>query len=513
MTAAPNQVDRTLLPRWRTWRDALALGEVASVPTGPVISLPSLDRPAREWRSAGGAKHQAVELVAAALVTGSLAHPDAGRAANSLVTAPGVAPLQIAMARQYLGSPDRGSDRDDVGAGERAQRRIAILRGVVRREPRNAVRWVDLGREYLVLGLIERAGRCLRVALALRPDNRFILRSSVHLFAHVGDIPAAHRVLNRPVGEVDPWLLSTRIALSGGGGSLVRHARRMLADGHLPSWHAGELAGVLATLELSAGKSRDGRALLRRALINPTENVLAHAVWVAERGGVDVQIPMDGRPQRPYEALARTFERELRWSEASDAARQWLSDQPFALDAAVCGGLYALARDDFSLAADVASEGLRANREDPTLLNNRAFARANLGELGPACEDLMQLRKGDAGPICRCCAAATAGLVLFRSGAHAEGAGMYLRAIGNLQRLRRPELVARAAAHLASEEWRAGTGKEDEARGRARAAMARTQDPATLEVCERLLVGIGAGPPPLPPELPTRQAIAGLLPA
>jgi tetratricopeptide (TPR) repeat protein len=446
-----------------------------------------LDSRVREWRITGG-RHRATEVVTAALVAGHENHPDALDAATTLVGGVSTSSLQDALARQYLGYPDapRDSDREDADVGHRAQRRVASLRAIVRREPRNAVRWVDLGREYLVLGLLEQAEKCLRVALSLQPDNRFVLRSAAHLFAHVGDERAAQLALDRPVSNIDPWLLSTRIALSEGG-TLVRVARRMIADGDIPPWHAGELAGVLATYELSSGRERDGRSLLRRALVNPTENVLAHAVWVAERSGVDVEVLSLPHPERPYEAHARTFEREQKWADAATAAAQWLADQPFSLDAAAFASVYALANEDFNLAINVTSEGLRANKDEPLLLNNRAFARANIGELGAAVADLTRLARAQPDPVCRSCATATAGLVLFRVGNYEQGRRMYEAAIDSLQRLHRSDLVARATAHLASEERFARTPYAEAMTARARQSLARTDDVATHDVCNRLL--------------------------
>lgn len=492
MTAAPRILDRTLLPRWRTWRDALSLGEIQPVPHGERVPPRPPLRTVNDWARSGG-RHRAAELVTDALVSGFTDLPEADKAAHELTYEPSASPMQIMLAREYLGYPnaDRRLDRSNVRAGERAPRRIAILRSIVRREPRNAVRWVDLGREYLVLGLTEQAEKCIRIALHLQPETRFVLRSAAHLFVHLGDTRAAQRALEQPVADTDPWLLSTRISLADGGPG-VRIARRMLTDANVPEWHAGELAGALATLDLSAGRERSGRALLRRALIQPTENVLAHAVWVAERSGLaDVRIIPGKGPQRPYEALARTFERDGHWADASVAAQQWLVDQPFSLDAATSATFNALEDEDFAIAASLASEGLRANRDDATLLNNRAFARANLGDIAAATDDLLRLSKQDVEPVCRCCATATAGLVFFRTGAHDEGRRLYESAIDGLWRLRRPDLVARAAAYLAFEERAARTIQATSAIARARAALARTHDRGTTETCTRLLDGSG----------------------
>jgi tetratricopeptide (TPR) repeat protein len=492
MTAAPRMLDRMLLPRWRTWRDTLSLGELQPVPTSEHVPLSPPLRTVHDWVQSGG-RNRAVELVADALVAGFMDLPEAIQAARELTDEPTAAPMQVMLAREYLGDPnaERKSDRLDAGAGERAPRRIATLRSIVRREPRNAVRWVDLGREYLVLGLAEQAEKCIRVALKLQPETRFVLRSAAHLFVHLGDTRAAQRALEQPVASTDPWLLSTRIALAEGGPG-VRIARQMLADFDLPEWHAGELAGALATLDLSAGKDRSGRALLRRALRQPTENVLAHAVWVADRSGLaDIRIVSGKGPQRQYEALARTFARDGRWADASAASRQWLADQPFSLDAATSATYNALEDEDFAIAATQANEGLRANRNDATLLNNRAFALANLGDIEAATDDLLRLSKLNVEPICRCCATATAGLVLFRTGDHDEGRRLYESAIDGLRRQRMPDLVARAAAYLAFEERTARTIQATSAIARARAALARTHDHGTWVTCTRLLGGSG----------------------
>jgi tetratricopeptide (TPR) repeat protein len=421
------------------------------------------------------------------LSAGQEHHPDATAAAQSLASAADASTAQTALAQRYLGFGVPAVDRQDATAGERAQRRVASLRAIVHREPRNSVRWVDLGREYLVLGLMDQTARCVRVALALAPENRFVLRSAAHFYVHVEDTRAAQRALDGAVkaSDADPWLLSARLALRSGSVP-VRAARQRLARGDLSAWHAGELAAALGTLELAAGKDRDGRALMRRSLVDPTENALAQAVWIGQQTGVEVDFAAREYPQRPYEALARSFEKDLRWQETCEAAEQWLADQPFSLDAASSTCMNALRLGDYERARDAATAGLRANT-DATLLNNRAFAKAQVGDWEGAVGDLMRLNHTGADAVTRCCAAATGGLVLFRAGQPDSGRARYFEAIDGLHRLRKPHLVARAAAHLAFEERAAGTSNAEGAARHAWELLEKANDAETHEVCCRLL--------------------------
>jgi hypothetical protein len=45
------------------------------------------------------------------------------------------------------------------------------------------------------------------------------------------------------------------------------------------AWHLGELAAAIATREIEGGGDKLGKKLMRTALIDPTENVLAQAEW------------------------------------------------------------------------------------------------------------------------------------------------------------------------------------------------------------------------------------------
>lgn len=59
-------------------------------------------------------------------------------------------------------------------------KKVRYLKRLLYQEPKNSVAWIDLARNYVVLGSNEKAQRAVEIALNLNPNNRFILRSNWH---------------------------------------------------------------------------------------------------------------------------------------------------------------------------------------------------------------------------------------------------------------------------------------------------------------------------------------------
>ncbi|MGA2877055.1 MAG: hypothetical protein ABSE82_16180, partial [Nitrososphaerales archaeon] len=165
---------------------------------------------------------------------------------------------------------------------ETAKAEIAHYRERLKQDPRRAISWSELARNYAILGLHERARRACLTAIQLAPDSRYILRSAACFFWTIGEEERAWVMLHRAENvNQDPWLKSAELAL---GRSLkkspngVRQARQLLGDTNFSPRDLSELSSEVGTFEMDAGNRR-ARRHFQEAVINPTENSLAQVQW------------------------------------------------------------------------------------------------------------------------------------------------------------------------------------------------------------------------------------------
>ena len=459
-----------------------SLGELVPVGSGRVGShelFPqtqrSLDRMAAQLEA--GPTSRGVALVDAAFSAGADYLP-AARVALGLLADDSLTQLEHDIAAAFLRSDQ--PPPADTGFGDQRPiwLRIAKLKAILVREPNNAVRWMDLGREYFALGQKKHAERAVGIALALRPSNRFIVRCAVAFFEHGEDFDRAQHVLQQSGRlETDPWLLAAAVAMSDlqkQGGKYLRQARALLERGDLSPWDSAELLGATATVEIGGGRARHSRRLMRRALECPTENVLAQAEWAREHGLLesfeDASAGLE--PPRAFEAASIREGRAANWDSSATSAKLWVQDQPFSLQAAVYGSWVAAQGGEYELAASLAEAGLIANPSG-ILQNNLAYALACEGRLADATDHLAKAWRLEMDSAARAHLTATRGLILFRAGEIAGGRRSYLESIRALTGLRQKESAAMACVLLAEEEIRAN-GEVDDAFLRAAAAIGST---------------------------------------
>jgi tetratricopeptide (TPR) repeat protein len=460
---------RRVVPRWRDSRTTAAIGELRSL-GGQARRLPSedtsFDEKLQEWQD-NHAIATATELVGAAFVLGR--EGDAEDAAQYLLSQDlSRAPAIQSIATKVLqNGSNQVSVRYELLPSEvdqsRPEERINALRFRLRTDPRNAIAWADLAREYAVLGLHEKAEAAIRVGVALAPGNRFILRSAARLYIHRNKPERAHHLLLRsPATHCDPWLLSAEItvaAVAGRTSRLIKTGRQVLQDTNSSAFDTTELASALATLELSSGQDKIARRLFRQSLRDPTENAVAQAGWAARRlPGLEVDVSHFGRP-RSFEARTWRDHYAGEWQRALKECERWLNDEAFSSRPAVMGSyLASVALQDFAKSAEFAGRGLIANPDDVTLLNNLCVAQTNLGQLREAQGTFGRIRRQGGGGDMELTLLATEGLLRFRQGDVLGGRNLYTDAIEKADERKQGRVKALALAHLAREELLANTG-------------------------------------------------------
>jgi tetratricopeptide (TPR) repeat protein len=427
---------RVVLPKWRRLDYRAANVESRSVPSRSSSAggiKPHLGSLTVEWE-ANRALPFATDLMSAALTTGDM---DASRdAAAFALEQDDISPLAASIARRVLGTgsptqvteahPDRIDGKRDVIDG------IARLKRLRVQNDDNPFTWTELSRLYASIGQGEKASDAMRVALALAPRNRYVLRSAARLLVHQGAPDEAHRLLLRATRESnDPWLVASEIAVAQFGDRVpqgVSNARRLLESGLHPS-QITELASALGTLELEAGKDRRARKLFNRSISDPNDNALAQAEWASRRLQLDELDQKIAAQEGSFEAHALAAAQDRRVPEAIAYAFAWLEDEPYSLRPAMFGSYQAAKGRDFESGAKFAKQGLLSHPNDPMLLNNLAFCLAKQGDVARASEYLDRIDESLLEADKESVLQATRGLIAMRSGRFEAGVENYRAAI------------------------------------------------------------------------------------
>ena len=485
--------DRQILPRWRSFETTLRLGELDSTrprrTTGVYRDV--LSSKIYDWSTHKTIGH-AADLIGSAIVVGREAEVvDAAR--FLLKNEVDISPWITELAERVLRRSSGGADIDDESHQEMddniPHKIIRICRKALRDEPRNSVMCVDISRAYASLGLRNKAKQYMEMAIAMGPDNRFILRSGSRLWAHLGEIDKAHKTITKSERtRFDPWLLAAEIATSGAlnrSPKFTKIARIMLTDRPHPPSHMSELASGLATLEMESGSIKKSRQLFNISLENPTENSVAQALWASRR---DSRIEVDKchlEVPKSFEAKSWMCFCNGEWRRVVEECRNWSSDQSFSSRPYILGSyVSAVALQKFSQGEQFAKDGLVVDPDDFVLWNNLTFARVNLGKFKAAERSIKMMEKtmtmkDDRRSVrhARAVWLATSGLLAFRTGKLDEGRAHYLESLEIAKREGDEALYTSALSFYAAEAWIAGMDDRQSIVDQAQRALRRKDDP------------------------------------
>lgn len=454
------EIDREILPRWRTFDVTLNLGELSSGSTSRLhqkITNDFLAARIADWKKYRTEGH-ATDLVGAAISIGK--ETLATKAAKFLLQNDhSISTWAREISHKALSpqSVDKGQiqpPRQLTKSEQYAQ--ISFLRKCLRVEPRDSIMWVDLARAHAVLGQREQATKCMVVAQQLAADNRFVLRSASRFWIHLDDPERAHNlIVKSKMTRNDPWVLAAEIATSSASGKIskfIRAAYRMLSDSSYRARHLSELASAVATLELYSGNTKKARKLFAQSLMEPTENSIAQAAWAAKR---DSRIRIENRhleSLNAFEARSRSYYVRGEWQRIISDCWKWQFDQPFSSGPSISGSyISAVALEDYSESESFARYGLTANSSNFTLLNNLTFALANSGKLEEARNTLSKIEDTQITGEDRAILQATRGFLSFRQGNNLEGHKLYLDALSIAQSTKENRLIALAYVFYAIE--------------------------------------------------------------
>jgi len=481
MSVSQPDKQRRLLPRWQPSKRTIAAGELRPA-TNSAPALTSDDehfeQRKEEWERVRSID-VAAELVGSAIVLGRTHEVEA---AVRLLAEPSsdVSATLREMARLAVGASIKSSPKRRLSRPGRLERpvlyeQISKTRQHLHQNPRDAYAYIDLARLYTILGQNEKARHVIHAALAIAPEDRFVLRASARYFVHVDEPEAALRVLARARATAqDPWLMAAEIAVSQVAQRAPRNvarAQRALQQGRWAPRSGSELAGSLATLMLKDGADQQARQLFRQSLVDPTENAVAQAEWAsAETSGLIVPEQFLRDPNG-HEARALHDRVAGHWSDAIERCWDWVEYEPTSTRPLLLGSyVAAVAHEDGNTIIEFADRGLAAEPNNTILQNNKAVGLAYLGQFEEATALLKKIIIERSPTAAQPALYATTGLLFFRLGDLENGRLLYEKAITHPHSRKDRWLQALALWHLAIEESRVGTPEATSVIGRAELA-------------------------------------------
>lgn len=489
--------DRQVIPRWRTFSKTLATGELAPLKAADAEDISAELNQLRGTFARNKNVYTAADLLNA-LVAADMHGAEAAEVAGYIETsdtAPrAVHGLSASTIHRRLGA----FESSQSNGGPDSRTRASSARRSLQLRPLNAITWVDLALALATLGQAQKASRAMRAALHLSPDSRFVLRSAARMYVHLEDPEQAHSVLaqsNRL--KYDPWILAAEMStaqLAFGRFRFERAARELLTSNSFPSMAISELASELGSSEIIAGRDRRARLLFAQSLQSPTENAVAQAASMAEKGDLRIN-PEVLQVRGGFEARAISYSRIGRWREATEQAVEWHRDQPFAIEPVVFASYTAsLGEQDFASGYSIAKEGLQTHPDDAMLNNNGAFALANLGRLDEA-EALLRAARLTSLDADKDVIEATRGLIAFRRGDASAGRSAYEKATTNLRNSGKQDSLVMASLLWAIEEAQQREPGWVDVVGRAVGVAKTTTSAEQKTLLERLQTKLSMQPP------------------
>lgn len=470
---------RQVVPRWRPFHVAVRHGQLegGNAQQAPRLVTPKqgeIEDLIREFRVHRKPWH-AADLLDAAFVLGQ---PELGAEAARFLVEEGASELTMSLARELLAvtTTTSGESAEDIPreltARERYER-IATLRRALRQVPTDPIGWIDLARDYSALGQITPAEKAVRVALGLAPHNRFVVRAASRFYLHTRDPERALTVVRRAAAlREDPWLVAAEIVAASAADRRTRFAKeaeQMIVGGRFSPRHITELASALGTLEHQDGNRRKVRRLFEYALIDPTENTVAQAGWIARHMKADFAVPRGKLSvPRAFEAAAWDAGISGDFDEAAKQSWDWLRDEPFATRGAFFGSwVTSTAVGDHKASLRFSEAALLANPDDPRLIAQMIYDHTLLGNADKGSELLADLPRAlqqhpqtEPSTEWEVLMEADRGLIAYRRGHIAEGRAHYEKALEIATQAGHRETLAIAALNFAFEEARVGFGAE-----------------------------------------------------
>jgi tetratricopeptide (TPR) repeat protein len=472
MIPSPTTTKRLLIPRWRSFADTTAAGELSANKSQKTldVSSPNLaefERRKEEWHKFP-TEITAAELVETAIILG-LEDAASGAAVFLANADTNVTTLVRRQSQQLLSRLNQCAEEEPL--------QIPTIREQLRQSPDDAILWVELSLRQIVSGATESAVRSMKAALKLAPDNRHVLRSAARLFSHLREPDVGYYLLRKSTAtESDPWLMSAEIAMAGRVDKKPAYLRKgllLLEATTNPRLDFSELAGAAATTFLEGSiPKRQAKKLFLQSLEAPTDNAIAQAEWASQFAG-ERFVDADKLPKfsRAKEAHALHLYSVGNYSEALAASQEWIAEERFSGRAYAFAASVANTMDDYKTAILICHQGIRHDPKSATLRNSLIFALISDDRLSDAEQAMLDVRLGIPDAFSELVGTANQGLMAFKRREFEKGEALYRNAINGFKRKGSEYLAISAHAYFAREAKRSGHPRSSEIVKEAMAAV------------------------------------------
>lgn len=473
--------NRRVLPNWREFSTTAQLGELGLTKVNnTLLPPPSLEKYIQDFRENRDIPF-AAELISIASANNDIEHTVVEEAASLIVSNEKKTTYsQSELAKQILsnGKTEHGHNEAQSNNSQNLYSKQQLiseygpkihgLKILLSRDSFNAIAWVDLARCYSILGHKDKAKSCMDIAVALQPDNRFILRSAVRLYTHYDSADRALWLLKHSSAtKYDPWLLSAELSVSmllKRQSTLAKVGIQMVESDYYNPFAITELSASLGTLEFYSGSRKRSKKMFQKALVAPNDNSAAQIEWVLSKDS-SILSREQFKPEirNNYEAISLDTYYSKEYAASIPNILNWLKDMPYSKRPIMLGTSASELLGDRDLTMSLLEFGLLTNPQDSALLNNRAYYLALNNKTEEAEVVLSRLfLNRDMTDRESICAIATKGLVEFRSGNIDEGVGLYSLAIKKAIDLNELEMAKSAALNFLRELMRNDEGNEEQ---------------------------------------------------
>jgi len=479
MASFVNNIKRNVVPNWLDYQNTARLGELQGCSSNHTRRGFPIDDYVKAWNENHSLSF-AGDLISAAIMNNKSNNEAVKEAAKYVLDKNDIAPDSLYKSAKALLSTNKNRTEfvksplskrlDKILDQEEINRtKIRIIRSQVHRFPLDPIWYCELALAYVNLGLMEKAGKAMEIAVYLAPESRYITRSAARLFLHKNDADRAHFVLiNNPTIKTDPWIIASEIAINACRGRRSRFINTgisMINSENFSPFSITELSSAIGTVELSHS-TKKCKFYLDKALVHPNDNSLSQAEWLLSvDNSLNFKFSEKERVENRHEANARKAFIDEDYSRALESSVAWIEDMPFAKTPIYFAAEMAYTyQKDYNNAIKILEIGLRSNPNELSFLNNLAYAYAMNGETDKAESILNNSKlKASTTPLeLKICLLATKGLNEYRKGNIDLGRFFYKKAINQTHQNSMQTLLHKAILNYIREEIRATKSYNEE---------------------------------------------------
>ena len=451
-----DSTDRLLIPSWREFGKS----QSELTPIGQhkhPIDKGDIQEYLVEWRS-NKKLVTAGELITAAIVNGQTEDPEVCAAARFVTDYPLKVPVALTNASKGILSIPVTEDIDPTVRFP-IHAKIAKLKKLLITYPTTAIYHIEIARQYMLLGQLDRAEAHINAALYFDCHNRYVVRSAARFLIHKDEGEKAIAVLRHSgLTKIDPWLMASEISVSRKFDKRSPHLRKaidLIDSKNFSNFDLTELCGAIGMEEYESGGYKKSRRLFNQSLTAANDNSFAQAQWMAKNRQMELIFPNAPINTSFKEALCYEKFFAGDFKSALQYAIQWQDETPYSLKSAMFGsGISTTFQKDYKTSERLLSNYLQTNKRNKAALNDLAYAYALDNDTANAQKNInLAAREIDKNhfELVDICIVATQGLISFREGMVEEGSKFYEIAIESSRRSQEEDMLHSAILNYARE--------------------------------------------------------------